>query len=537
VVSFFFVAEHRNERSVRTSEQSEQGTSGGLGAILFCVFPCLCSDEETAQHKGTSISGMDTLRPSVANMSPAALLTKPKTTTTTRQPRRLHELRDDSHAALTPVKPSPNSFAPALGSSQPPPQQSRIQVPRTTLRDHPPPVQQQQQALPTFLSRRPRPEPTPSTADSSADAAPMPPDSDSDDEEDLLLMPNHEILDDAPLVDDAVFEACLDLDEEEQSEDALKAIAEELSATTGLTHAEVLELLLEQQREKQAMRHAMDKKRKEDAVLRALLPAAAAGATVAMSSDQRDMFLTATPDALERQVTIGVPRLNRRTANNHSTADNPPRPPAPTSAELPPILDALGQNDEQDNGEESSARRMKRQLAELFPDHSLAAAGGESSRRIGGKTLNNDVGDEFVDLQTFRAQRLAKKHAAVSNHLASTRGEVSQPKSLETRDIFVKAYEHEMRKRQAVKDEKEEQLRREREDADKERRMKGFFCNQAIQKKIEERTSAPAGYTIASVAGGTALGLPLEAPASSSRGATALGKQFQSVPRLADKRK
>jgi hypothetical protein len=420
---------------------------------------------------------MDALRPTAANVARTHIPSKGLPA-----PHEASRCRKGDPIHVGEAKPSPNSFAPVHPTSTAtltsPAKVGGKGAPPSTVSSSPRRQQAPTQALPAFLSRRPTvpvvaAEPVVQPALQTAPLAK----SDSDDDA-VDGVPSHGTtladLGDGDLIDEALFEECLDLEEEEQTEEDLKAIAEDLSATTGLSHAEVLELLLEQQREKQALRRDRLSAKRDADTLRALVKKPP---VVSASNDDGAVFVTATPD-LVRAV--------------HPTAAFRPVPP-PLSSEFPAVpvpkvvpmslprtveIDDDGEDGVADgHGQESSARRMKRQLAELFP------AMSQSTQRSAAPPKE----DVFVDLQTYRAQRAAKQHAAVASHLSNTRGAVETPKSLETRDVFVKAYEGEMQKRRAAKQERDDMVRRQKEEEDKERRMKGFFSNETIRKNIEEK--------------------------------------------------
>lgn len=454
---------------------------------------------------------MDALRPTAANVARIHVgASQLKDPLPTRRQKGDVVIVAEENTTLT-VKPSPNSFAPvhphnaannigvvpspskAVLRSLPSSSASSTSSPRRGPSES---ASTTASALPAFLSRRP----TQTVVATESSLTPLQPthlprpvhddsDLDDDDDEELHALPvatssgGGGLLPDdgGDLVDEALFEECLDLDEEEQTEDDLKAIAEDLSATTGLSHAEVLELLLEQQREKQAMRRAKLAAKKDADTMRALVRRTT-GPAAAEDEERRDdgstLFVTATPDLVR-----GAPSSAAaypQSQQQQRTASIPPPLPLPRKvvpSSIPPLnVDADDEDINNGGGqqEESSARRMKRQLAELFPTMSTS------------QSSNNAKDDEFVDLQTYRAQRAAKQHAAVANHLKQKRGSVEMPKSLETRDIFVKAYEGEMRKRRAAREEKEQMAQRKKEEEDKERRMKGFFSNETIRKNIED---------------------------------------------------
>lgn len=457
---------------------------------------------------------MNALRPSQASLRPTAFSAVPQpssATTTTPQGRqgRLGAISSSQagNSSTAQHRPSPNSFAPlhptsvagaatvAVSAGQMP---HHSQSPRRPSDVSSSTNTSSQPALPAFLARRPPPPPTHSK--SVADPLPPPIPSprtqhrdrhEDDDERSLQEAGEDDGLDDLPEVDDAVFEACLDLEEEEQTEEDLKAIAEELSLTSGLTHAEVLELLLEQQREKKAMRAAAAQAKKDKELLQALMGGGAKGRGGRGTRDADDdvTFLTSTPVVTEEG---GEDAVKSSAAPAAANVSKPiPQPPAASQQHNPlqrrhdtrtmPLNADEEVDEDNDEGVETTAARMKRQLEEL----GFGGCGGTSPRVVaaGGSAVNDD---NFVDLKTYRAQRAAKQHEMVSQHLASKRGVVPTPMALETRDVFVQAYELAQLKRQTAKADKEEEARKARELQDKERRMKGFFCNHAIQQKIAD---------------------------------------------------
>ncbi|CUG93421.1 Hypothetical protein, putative, partial [Bodo saltans] len=243
-------------------------------------------------------------------------------------------------------------------------------------------------------------------------------DDDDDDNEELDPLPGATNIggdglpDDGDLVDEGLFEECLDLDEEEQTENDLKAIAEDLSATTGLSHAEVLELLLEQQREKQEMRRAKLAAKKDADTMRALVRRTT-GPAAAEDEERRDdgstLFVTATPDLVRGAPSSAAAYPQSQQQQQRTVSIPPPlslpRKVVPSS--IPPLnVDA----DDEDINLPPPVVLLSSRAAyfavnrELFPTMSTS------------QSSNNAKDDEFVDLQTYRAQRarfVVRRHRLV----------------------------------------------------------------------------------------------------------------------------
>lgn len=223
-------------------------------------------------------------------------------------------------------------------------------------------------------------------------------------------------------------------DELEESEEDIRRVAEDLSRETGMSYAEVRELLDEQRRERaEAKRRAKE-----------------------------------TPPA------IASSAMHRAAPAEDDEAAHP------SHFRTGKIYDDAGEDE--DDGELTQEERWRQQLAELVPNSAVAA---KQNTHKGSNGADSD-GEEDFSLEALRAQKRKAAHDAVLKHLVAKRGEVEKPKSLlNNGSIHVRVYEAQMTKRREAKEEKEEAKRIAELEAAKERRMKGIFANLQIAKKLK----------------------------------------------------
>ena len=276
-------------------------------------------------------------------------------------------------------------------------------------------------------------------------------------DEDAIEELDEQLLHDSDEEDEEGVETPLTVDDDETemtllSEKELMAMADDMTATTGLTQVEVIALLREFEEKKKA--------------------------AIAQKKNPRAFFTEAKPPRKAKQrssdANPGPPLvLPKLSADVEASRFPIEQPPSGAPVPVPPQKDEV----------ESEHDRTQRLLMELLdPRHD-----DDDDDTRGDSLLDG----EMTSFHALRKQRAFDRHQAVTNYLAAKRqGTVRPPLESAADEKFVQAYQAQIARRLEKTKEKNEQKRKAMEEEQQARREKGFLSNLAIRKQIEQTAEA-----------------------------------------------